>query len=116
MPSFLDAIPEELHAELAEHFRDGTLHVLTLTSDGEGGYTQAATDHPIKGIVESYSDEYRLRTGVPDTDVRIIVLQYGVGAEPTSDSEITIEGRRYRVVSDEQDPAHATWTIRARPI
>lgn len=97
-------------------FLDGVLHVATTTPDGQGGYTTSPADHPVKGMVDGYSEGYRTRFEIPDTDVRLIVLQHGVGAVPSTDGEITLRGVRWRIVGPiEQDPAMAAWTMRARP-
>lgn len=97
-------------------FLDGTLHVATTTPDGEGGVTRTFENKPVKGMVDSYSDAYRAAAGIPETDVRLIVLQHGVGAAPDTDSEITLRGARYRIMTVGQDPAQAAWTIQGRPV
>lgn len=95
----------------------GTLHIPTNTPDGKGGYTQSYSDTPIKAMRENYSTSYRQNNGIPDTDVKIIVLQQGVAATPDTDHEITAMGIRYRVIGPvTQDPASASWEIRGRPI
>lgn len=97
-------------------FLDGTLHVVSTDSDGEGGTVRTPRDVPIKGMVDAYSEAYRERAGIPETDVRLIVLQHGVDGEPNVDAEITLRGNRYRAMSIAQDPAQAAWTIRGRPV
>lgn len=97
-------------------FLDGTLHAATTVSDGEGGFVRSFVDHPVKGMVDTYSDEFRARTGVPDTDVRLIVLQFGVTVVPDTDAQITLRGTRYAIQAIEQDPAQAAWTMRGRPV
>lgn len=132
--SILDDLPAEIYAELAGEFYDGTLHIGKPKSDSAGGYTIQFTDRPIKCIVDSYSETYRSQNGIPDTDVSIVVLQYGVtkviyGIEPWGkfpwsgrtadarlDSQISVRGVRYSIHAIDQDPARATWTIRGRPI
>lgn len=114
--SFLEAIPAEIAAELAPEFRDGTLKTATLTSDGEGGFTTVYADIPIKGLRVEYELDYRVRTGIPATDVQIIVLREGVTATPSTDSRLTIQGGTYSVIAIATDPADATWTIQARPV
>jgi hypothetical protein len=114
--SFLDTIPAEIAEALGAELRDGTLKIGTLTSDGEGGFTTVYVDHPVKGLRVEYELEYRVRTGIPATDVQIIVLREGVTAAPSTDSLITIQGATYSIISIATDPADATWTLQARPI
>lgn len=97
-------------------FLDGTLHVESLVPDGEGGFTSTFVDHPVKGMVDSYSDAYRTQFGIPETDVKLIVLQFGATGAPSTDAQITLRGTRYSIQSIEQDPAQAAWTIRGRPV
>lgn len=97
-------------------FLDGTLHAASTVPDGEGGFTTAFTDHAIKGMVDTYTDEYRARNGIPETDVKLIVLQFGVAGIPTLDGQITLRGARYSIQAIGQDPAQAAWTIRGRPV
>jgi hypothetical protein len=114
--SFLDAIPAEIAEALGGDLRDGTLQTGTLTSDGEGGFTTVYVDHPIKGLRVEYELDYRVRTGIPATDVQIIVLRHGVDIEPGTDHQIAIGGRTYSIIAVSTDPADATWTLQARPI
>lgn len=97
-------------------FLDGVLHVEILTPDGEGGFWSTFSDLPIKGMVDTYSDAYRAQANIPETDVRLIVLQFGVDGAPSTDAQITIRGTRYSIQAIEQDPAQAAWTIRGRPV
>ncbi|WP_427023035.1 hypothetical protein ACP4J4_10360 [Aureimonas ureilytica] len=99
-------------------FLDATLHTDRKQTIVGGRPTGPVTwtDTACKGMVDTYSDSYRLRTGIPDTDVRLIVLQQGVAAKPSTDSEITIRGARYKIMSVEMDPAQASWTFRGRPV
>lgn len=105
-------------------FLDGTLHTMTETPDGQGGYTSVNADVPIKVMVETYSQQYRQRNSIPVNDVRLIVLQLGTGSaipEITLSSEITVNGIqgnpsiRYTLHDREQDPARAAWTLQGRP-
>lgn len=114
--SFLDTIPAEIAEALGDDLRDGTLQTATLTSDGEGGFTTVYADHPVKGLRVEYELDYRVRTGIPATDVQIIVLRNGVAATPTTGSLITIQGGTYSVIAVATDPADATWTLQARPV
>lgn len=96
---------------------DGTLHIKTLVSDGQGGTTETEANHPIKAMVGNYSAEYRARSGIPATDVQIIALQAGMSVVPTTDSQITVPGfGKFDIKSVSQDPAKASWEMQGSPV
>lgn len=96
---------------------DGIIHSTTRTDDGQGGYISGvAVQYPCKLFSETYSDFFRTQSGIPDTDIRIIALQLDVGYQPTTDDEVEMQGRRYKIMAIEVDPAKVTWTFRGRPI
>jgi hypothetical protein len=97
---------------------DATLHSMTLTPDGEGGVTKVPANHAVKAMVSDFSDEYRAQYDIPETDVRILILQSGVAVEPNSDMEITVTGYGTFSVKPpiRQDPAKASWEFRGSPV
>ncbi|WP_152045499.1 hypothetical protein [Aureimonas psammosilenae] len=99
-------------------FIDATLHTDRKQAIVGGRPTGPVTwtDTPAHGMIDSFSEGYRARNGIPDTDVKLIVLQAGVNAVPTTDSEITIRAKRYKLITIMQDPAMASWEMRGRPI
>lgn len=108
---------QTLFAEVfGPEMHDGFLHVVRSVPDGEGGYASTTIDTRVKGMVEAYSEGYRTRAGIPDTDVKVTVLQAGVRSAPNVDSEVTMRGRRYRVMAVDQDPARVGWIMRGRPV
>lgn len=114
--SFLDAIPAEIDAELAEHFRDAKIGTPTLASDGEGGFTSTYVETDAKALRIEYDLDYRARNQIPATDVSIIVLRYSVALTPGTDHRVTLAGVTYSVIGVATDPADATWTLQARPV
>lgn len=114
--SFLDAIPAEISEALAGDFRDATIGVPTLVSDGEGGFTSTYAETAVKALRIDYTLDYRTRNQIPETDVSIIVLRFGVAMTPGTDHRVTIGGRTFSVIAVETDPTDATWTLQARPI
>ncbi|WP_022697923.1 hypothetical protein [Euryhalocaulis caribicus] len=96
---------------------DGTLTKAPSVSDGKGGWTAGTPQTAaVKLMIESYSEFYRAQAGIPDTDVKIIVLQKDVAFTPDTDSRITVRGEEYSVVQVQQDPAQASWTLQGRPV
>ena len=94
---------------------DGTMITNALTPDGYGGFSEAGTSEAVKLMVEEYSEFTRAQGNIPDTDVKLIVLQYGVDSTPTLDSEITARGVTYSIQKVGQAPAQAAWVLQGRP-
>ena len=94
---------------------DVTITNVSQTVADNGDVNSTTTTAASKGMVEEYGAFTRAQAGIPDTDVKLIVLQGGVAITPTTDSEITIRGVTYSVQRIEQDPAQAAWTIQGRP-
>lgn len=97
-------------------YLDATLHETTLTKTASGGFTPAYADHAIKAQVDDWSAAYRTQAGIPQTDIRILVLQDCVAVTPSQDDEITVGGRRYRITGPVlADASQTHWDLRARP-
>ena len=94
---------------------DVTITNVTQTYADNGDVSSATETAAAKGMVEEYSAFTRAQAGIPDTDVKLIILQKDVDLTPTLDSTITIRGVTYSVQRIEQDPAQASWTIQGRP-
>lgn len=94
-----------------------TLHPATVSSNGVGGVSRVdGPPETTRGMVQDYSKAYRQAASIQDGDVKIMVLQHGLATEPTTDTQVTIRNKRYRVIAITQDPAKVTWTFQARPI
>lgn len=65
-----------------------------------------------EGFVEAFSAFYRAQAGIPDTDVKILLIAGLSETEPTRDDVVTFRGTRYQVrrILD-IDPAFATFTL-----
>jgi hypothetical protein len=95
----------------------------TLTDDGEGGYTQAFTSYPGKVQRDDYSAFYRNQAGIPDTDVKLIVLQANMTVSLEMNDVVEIldaDGNvtaTYKVVGPvKQDASSAVWEAQGTPI
>lgn len=102
----------------APFFLDGVLHSDPKVeyANGRPSGETTWTDTPVKGMVDNYSERYKATNGIPETDVKVIVLQAGIATEPSLDAEISIRGTRYRIMAIGQDPAQAAWEFRGRPV
>lgn len=98
-------------AAFAPLYLAGTLHRIGKDADGQIVRPVTWADVPIRGQQDDYSDSLRAEGKVPDGAVRLIVLQAGITAEPTTDDEITLAGKRWRISNIGRDPAAAAWTM-----
>jgi hypothetical protein len=99
-------------------FLNGTLHKPgTPVQDSYGGWTTGApTNTAVKGIIDTYDELYRIRAGIPDTDVKLLVLQQSVSPGPVQGDTITLRGETYLIRSVAQDPSQTIWEMRGEPI
>ncbi len=93
-------------------YLDGSLIRVTLVDDGEGGGSEITETHPIKGQVDAVTERMRQSAGYTDGDMRIIVLQAGLGFRPNTDDRITLGGRNWAIADIEADPANTHWIAR----
>ncbi|RIV79573.1 hypothetical protein [Pelagerythrobacter aerophilus] len=77
------------------------------------GYTGG--DTACKAQVDAATDAMRRADGYAEGDARIIVLAQGLPAI-TSDNEITVREKRWRLLSAELDAAASHWVCRARAV
>jgi hypothetical protein len=99
---YLDAT---LHAGTGEPIYDAGGNVI--------GYEDG--DTACKAQVDAATDAMRRADGYAEGDARIIVLAQCIGTID-SDSEITVRGQRWRLLSAELDAAASHWICRARAV
>lgn len=63
---------------------------------------------------DACTEAQKREDGYTATDVRLLVLQYGLSGEITADCRVVYRGDTYRVMSVDQDPARSYWDCRAR--
>lgn len=94
-------------------YLDATLHKVTSTDDGSGGYAVATVDYPIKAMIEAMSDKARAASGLPLTAVDMSLLRRGMSIAVALDDLVTVSGQTYRIIRVETDPAGAAWSVAA---
>jgi hypothetical protein len=94
-------------------YLDATLHRRGFTDDGQGGGSASSSNVAVKAQLDQTTEAQRNAQGYTDTDQRILVLASGLG-EPTTDDEITVDGRRWAIASVSRDPAGAYYDLRGR--
>ena len=120
---------DDLQADLADAFNDdlsdavtaftGTRTVASDTDDGEDDWmnppdapSSSTLTYTGRGVFTDYST-YELNSDIINvTDVKLIVLQNEIAAEPIADDKIN----GYSVVRVSKDPALATYEIQLRQV
>lgn len=91
---------------------------LTRTTPGGGldkygdPVTPTQATYPCEGFVESFSAFYRAQAGIPDTDVKILLIAGLINTVPVKDDRVTFRGVTYQIrrVLD-IDPAEASYQL-----
>lgn len=116
MASFLEG---QLRNAIAKGFR-GKLRVGTLTRmipgsvDEYGDPVSTPTEFRVEGFVDTYSDFYRAQAGIPQNDVKIVLIAGNSATEPKKEDEISFAGYpTYQVREIKTDPAFATWELQS---
>lgn len=80
-----------------------------------GTFSQTKSgEHDVRAQRDVCTEAQRGQDGYSAEDVRFLILQSGVSAQPNSDSRIIYRGGPYLVMSVDQDPARSYWDCRAR--
>lgn len=112
-------LESQIRNEIAKGFK-GRLLKGSLTRSTPGGGLDSYGDpvavttrsYPCEGIVESFKATFRAIAGIPDTDVKILLIGGLVEVEPQKDDRITFRGVTYQVRQIlEIDPANATYVL-----
>ena len=120
------AILDDIHSAIQDAFSaaDSPFQPATITrvtQTGCGPFTEGVETVQTQAclaFIDTYSEQARAQLGIPDTDVKIMVLQHsasGVQVDLRNGDTITMRGD-WRVIRRDQDPAQATWTAQARPV
>lgn len=91
---------------------------LTRTTPGGGldkygdPISPTTTTYPCEGFVENFSAFYRAQAGIPDTDVKILLIAGLIDTVPQKDDRVTFRGTVYQIRRVlEIDPAEASYTL-----
>ncbi len=112
MASPLDTIRTAIAAGFKSQLRTGSLRRPGFSSgvDSFGDPIPAsATTYTCEGIREEYSKSYKAEAGIPDEDVKILLIGGLVSVEPLRGDQIFIESKWHEVREVMIDPAAATY-------
>lgn len=96
-------------------YLDGALTHLVRSDDSYGGGATTEVSEAVKIQVDECTERMREEEGYTSGDVRLIILQSGVGIALDTDCRATVDGATYIIASVDQDPAQSYWECRARP-
>ncbi len=115
MASPLDTIRTAIASGFKGQLRTGTLRRPGYSSgvDSFGDpIPGTATTYECQGIREDYTALYKAEAGIPDEDVRILLIGGLVSVEPVQGDQIFIESKWHEVRRVESiDPAAASYTL-----
>lgn len=105
----------QIKAAIANGFRGkllkGTLRKVTAAGrSSNGDPTTAPADYACQGFREAYSAFFRAQAGIPDDDVKIVLIAGLCGAAPVSGDKINLSGGWWQVRKVDIDPAGATYS------
>lgn len=83
------------------------------TVDGKGDATYSYDTHSVEGIVDTFSEYQKAKAGIPESDVKILILAGSTSLTPQKDDQLKFRTTWYQARAVETDPAGATWTIQA---
>lgn len=92
----------------------GTLRHATLGAvDSYGDAAKTISTVSVEGIVDNYSAFYKKSAGIPESDVRILLLSGSTARVPQKDDQIKFRNQWYQVREVSKDPANATWVLQS---
>ena len=114
--SFLDTMPAEIMEALGPEFRSAD--IMPPASAWVNGNVENTylTNVEVKALRVSYERTYRSQNNIPDTDSMIIVLREGLTVSMSQQHRIRYDGVVYSVMTFDEDPAQATWSLQVRPV
>lgn len=89
-----------------------------LDADGDPEPAPDPTDTPCEGFTEDYSDAFRERAGIPETDLMVNLFAASIpGIRPTKDDKVRLDrqgvGQWYQLRKAATDPAEALWVCQS---
>lgn len=111
---------DDIRAEIGAAFNDPALFfapatLTRVTGSGWDEETSAPRAYPCMAMLDSYSDHLRATAGIPDTDVKLMIVGTSITTDPLKGDTVTLNGRRWSLIRVDTDPARAIWTCQARP-
>lgn len=112
----LNQVRKQIGAGFKGQLLPGTLRRYTpgTVVDAAGDVTsETPSSHTFEGIVDTYSAFYRAQAGIPDTDVKVLIIGDSLDVTPQKDDQVKIRDKWYQLRSVDTDPALAQYTCQA---
>lgn len=93
----------------------GTLRRVNYSGqDAYGDPLEVGVDeHTFEGFVDVYDAAYRARAGIPETDVRVVIIAGSLAVDPIKDDKVQVRSEWFQLRSVKTDPARAAWECQA---
>lgn len=79
-------------------------------------FNSVKTFFKVEGFPSKYSDYFRAKFGIPDTDLKIVLIAGNCETKPVKDDQVSFRGVTYQLRSVDIDPAEATYVCQAYEI
>jgi hypothetical protein len=88
----------------------GTLRKVTSTGrDGNGDPITTTDDYAVQGMQDTYGAVMRKMAGIPETDVKLLLIAGLCGAAPAIGDKVQMNGQWFQIRDVSIDPASATY-------
>lgn len=109
-------IRKEINKGLGPQMLEGTLRRAapssSLDSYGDPSSTSYTT-YTCKGIIDTYTAYYKTQAGIPDTDVKLLILGGSLSVTPQKDDQVKFRSSWYKVRRVMTDPALAAYELQS---
>lgn len=125
MVSFLDGpLAKAIHKGFAGKLLQGTLTRVSAgtSTDGNGDPVgPSVSTYGFEGLVDTFSDQFRAQAGIPDGDVKILIIANSISVQPDKDDKVEIarssDSQKFQIRKLlDVDPARATYTCQGFPL
>ena len=117
MPSFLETqIRNEIYKGFKGRLLTGILRRATFSGvvDSLGDPTEKTyTTYNLEGFVDTYSAFYKAQAGIPESDVKLLIIAGSLAIAPRKDDQVRFRGVWYQVRRLGTDPGIATWELQS---
>lgn len=116
MASFLEGV---LRKELAKGFKGQLLKGVLFRDeygelDDRGNPTTTRTQYSVEGFIDEYNDIYRAQAGIPENDVKVVLIAGNCEVDPIKDDLVSFPNwPTYKIRAAKTDPALAHYTCQS---
>lgn len=117
MASLIESfIRNEIYKGFKGRLLTGTLRRLTPSAakDSKGDPVSLTPEtFGLEGIVDTYSAFQKAQAGIPESDVKLLVIAGSLSVRPNKDDQVKFRDTWYQVRQVGTDPALATWELQS---